>query len=466
MSEASARTAGVRRADDHVRGSRRPAGSPSGSVRSGSCVTSTLRVGRGEVVALVGETGAGKSSLVACIARIVEPEDGEVRFDGAPTAHQPRLVRQAGVEVLWQDHGVCDDLDVVGQRRARARAAALAVRRGRRRRRGDVDPAPGRRRQPPARSAGADPLAGPEAARRPRARPAGPAPACSCSTSRPPRSGWWRRCGCSASITEVRESGAGILLVTHDLEQVFSLADRIVVLRQGRVVADVSPWRCSGPTSSPSCRAWRWTRWPSASSSGCAASSTSSPTSSRRRRCPSSCRRWPPPSTRRCSASTCSTARRRRRAAAIGRRRPARAAPRRQRAAADRRRRRLRRARRRRRRRRRGRRPRRPPVPARRTGGPRPARGSSSEWAAPDRRRPRRARHGDRLRRPPSAVPIPNGWSWPGSTSATRRRRSSASGCWRRCRAGTGSSRRCGRCSRRSPGPTGSTAGWRRRSSP
>ena len=73
----------------------------------------SLRVGAGEVVALVGENGAGKSSLVACLARILEPEEGEVRLDGAPLPSTPDQVRQAGVEVLWQDHGLCDDLDVV-----------------------------------------------------------------------------------------------------------------------------------------------------------------------------------------------------------------------------------------------------------------------------------------------------------------------------------------------------------------
>ncbi len=42
-------------------------------------------------------------------------------------------------------------------------------------------------------------------------------------------------------IRQRRDQGAGILLVTHDLDQVFDLADRVVVLRDGRVVADVSP---------------------------------------------------------------------------------------------------------------------------------------------------------------------------------------------------------------------------------
>src|SRR5918994_1575629 len=73
----------------------------------------SLRIGPGEVVALVGENGAGKSSLVACLTRILEPEEGEVRLDGAPLPSTPDQVRQGGVEVLWQDYGLCDDLDVV-----------------------------------------------------------------------------------------------------------------------------------------------------------------------------------------------------------------------------------------------------------------------------------------------------------------------------------------------------------------
>ena len=50
----------------------------------------------------------------------------------------------------------------------------------------------------------------------------------------------------------LREQGTTILLACHDIEQMFRLADRIVVLRQGRIVADLHPrtrtpttwWRC------------------------------------------------------------------------------------------------------------------------------------------------------------------------------------------------------------------------------
>ena len=83
----------------------------------------------------MGENGAGKSSLVACLARILEPEEGEVRLDGAPLPSTPDQVRQAGVEVLWQDHGLCDDLDVVanvflGRERGRWMIAESQMREG------------------------------------------------------------------------------------------------------------------------------------------------------------------------------------------------------------------------------------------------------------------------------------------------------------------------------------------------
>ena len=43
-------------------------------------------------------------------------------------------------------------------------------------------------------------------------------------------------------ITSLRDQGTTVLLATCDIEQMFRLADRIVVLRQGRVVASVAPW--------------------------------------------------------------------------------------------------------------------------------------------------------------------------------------------------------------------------------
>jgi D-xylose transport system ATP-binding protein len=73
-----------------------------------------LDVNRGEVVALVGDNGAGKSTLIKCIAGIHPMDDGELIFDGEPvTISGPRDAAKLGIEVVYQDLALCDNLDVV-----------------------------------------------------------------------------------------------------------------------------------------------------------------------------------------------------------------------------------------------------------------------------------------------------------------------------------------------------------------
>lgn len=68
----------------------------------------------GEVVALVGDNGAGKSTLVKGIAGIYAFEEGEVYFDGKPVhIHSPRDASRLGIEVVYQDLALADNLDVV-----------------------------------------------------------------------------------------------------------------------------------------------------------------------------------------------------------------------------------------------------------------------------------------------------------------------------------------------------------------
>ncbi len=68
----------------------------------------------GKVTALVGDNGAGKSVLIKCIAGIHEPDGGEIVWEGRLVRiRDPRDSSALGVEVVYQDLALCDNLDVV-----------------------------------------------------------------------------------------------------------------------------------------------------------------------------------------------------------------------------------------------------------------------------------------------------------------------------------------------------------------
>lgn len=65
----------------------------------------------GEVLGLMGDNGAGKSTLVKIIAGNFPPSAGQIRIDGqAMHFHKPVDAREAGVEVVYQDLALCDNL--------------------------------------------------------------------------------------------------------------------------------------------------------------------------------------------------------------------------------------------------------------------------------------------------------------------------------------------------------------------
>ena len=68
----------------------------------------------GEVMALVGDNGAGKSTLIKCVAGIYAIDSGEILFEGKPVSiHGPKDAAKLGIEVVYQDLALCDNLDVV-----------------------------------------------------------------------------------------------------------------------------------------------------------------------------------------------------------------------------------------------------------------------------------------------------------------------------------------------------------------
>jgi signal transduction histidine kinase/ABC-type multidrug transport system ATPase subunit len=199
-----------------------------------------LQMQPGEVVALAGENGAGKTTLVRCIAGDIAPTAGAIRLAGRPVSPNPVAAAREGVSVVWQDLALCDNLDVasnllLGRERRRhlmsdirfhAEAATLL---------GNLEiPLHDTTRNVRSLSGGQRQLVAVAraVARRPRLL----------LLDEPTASlGVQAAAQVEALISSLREQGTTIMLACHSIEQMFRLADRIVVLRQGRVVADVPP---------------------------------------------------------------------------------------------------------------------------------------------------------------------------------------------------------------------------------
>ena len=73
-----------------------------------------FEVRSGEVMSLVGDNGAGKSTLIKCVAGTHTADHGEILFEGRQVhIHGPKDAAKLGIEVVYQDLALCDNLDVV-----------------------------------------------------------------------------------------------------------------------------------------------------------------------------------------------------------------------------------------------------------------------------------------------------------------------------------------------------------------
>jgi ABC-type sugar transport system ATPase subunit len=73
-----------------------------------------LDVPPGQVTALVGDNGAGKSSLIKTVSGLWAPDDGEILWEGQPVRlHGPKDAEALGITTIYQDLALCDNLDIV-----------------------------------------------------------------------------------------------------------------------------------------------------------------------------------------------------------------------------------------------------------------------------------------------------------------------------------------------------------------
>jgi D-xylose transport system ATP-binding protein len=204
-----------------------------------------FEVDAGEVVALVGDNGAGKSTLIKALAGTQPGDEGEYVFDGkAATIKSPLDAKRLGIATVYQDLALCDNLDVVAnlylgeeavesgpqgalrvideiamEKRAVELLDSLSVT-TLRSVRTEVGSLSGGQRQSVAiaRSLLVDPkvviLDEPTAAL-----------------------GVAQTRQVLDLVKRLRERGLGVVLISHNMVDVFQVADRVIVLRLGRRVA-------------------------------------------------------------------------------------------------------------------------------------------------------------------------------------------------------------------------------------
>jgi simple sugar transport system ATP-binding protein len=208
-----------------------------------------LALDRGEVVGLMGDNGAGKSTLVKIIAGNYPPTSGSIVLDGeAVHFHEPVEARRKGIEIVYQDLALCDNLTaaanvflgrelchkvgpfkVLDSRAMYERAAELfSELKSETRPRDTVRRMSGGQRQAVAiaRTRLADPKI--------------------VLMDEPTAAISVRQVGEVLDlIRRLRDTGHAVVLISHRIPDVFAVADRVVVLRRGRKVADKPTARSS-----------------------------------------------------------------------------------------------------------------------------------------------------------------------------------------------------------------------------
>jgi len=199
-----------------------------------------LSVRTGELVALAGENGAGKTTLVRCIAGDIAPATGEVFLAGRRVPADPAAAAKHGIAVVWQDLALCDNLDIAANIMLGRESAGLML--SDTRFHGTVAALLASLRIPLTDTTRlVSSLSGGQRQLVAVARAMGRKPRLLALDEPTTSLGVKESAQVEELILNLREQGATILLACHDIDQMFRLADRIVVLRQGRILADLRP---------------------------------------------------------------------------------------------------------------------------------------------------------------------------------------------------------------------------------
>jgi D-xylose transport system ATP-binding protein len=209
----------------------------------------SLEVRSGEVVALVGDNGAGKSTLIKVIAGVHQPDSGHVLIDDEPCSFStPRDSKAKGIEVVYQDLALAEHQEVymnmfLGREIGRTPLKLLDKRRMRRE---TEEILAELNVHIPSSSAIISNLSGGQRQGVAIGRAVHWARRLVLMDEPTAALGVQETARVEDTIKKMRARGLAVLLVSHNLDQVVRLADRVYVLRRGRLVGERAIDRTSG----------------------------------------------------------------------------------------------------------------------------------------------------------------------------------------------------------------------------
>jgi simple sugar transport system ATP-binding protein len=201
-----------------------------------------------EVVALVGDNGAGKSTLVKTLVGVHPPDSGEILFEGEPVAiHTPQQARAIGIETVYQDLALAAEIDPA----ANMFLGREILRGGPLGKLGFLDKATMRRKSDEAfrelgvriqdTSARVANMSGGQRQGIAITRAVTWASKVVFMDEPTAALGVVQTRNVLDQIKRVRDQGLAVVLISHNLPEIFEVADRIEVLRLGERVARLRP---------------------------------------------------------------------------------------------------------------------------------------------------------------------------------------------------------------------------------
>ena len=201
-----------------------------------------------EVVALIGDNGAGKSTLINVLTGVLPFESGEIIFGGeAVKFSSPHEARQHGIETVYQDLAVAPHLDAVAniflgrEHRKSGLPGMIGVLDNERMRTETVDQLSKLRVRVPALDRRLVTLSGGQRQGVAVARAVMWASKVVIMDEPTAALGVAQTAQVLELVRQVRDTGIPVVFISHNMPNVFQVADRIVVLRLGEITAELDP---------------------------------------------------------------------------------------------------------------------------------------------------------------------------------------------------------------------------------